>query len=173
MQALHAAAVLCDGGHDIKAHGVDAAVPQNVGQLGDVLFQRVEGTREQVAQVFTFRQLLFLRAVRLLLHFQLLEAAVRPAEEGKETAQAGQRRIVRRCISRLDYGKQYCADSITVPEPALQAAIVRAVNRFSSENEATCLTLMKATIGDAIGLNGGSNEIDLLNRRIDAITTVL
>lgn len=81
----------------------------------------------------------------------------------------GQRRIVWRCISRLDYGKQYCADSITVPEPALQTAIVRAVNRFSSENEATYLTLMKATIGDAIGLNGGSDEIDLLNRRIDAL----
>ena len=28
---------------------------------------------------------------------------------------------------------------------------------------------MKATIGDAIGLNGGSDEIDLLERRIDAL----
>lgn len=28
---------------------------------------------------------------------------------------------------------------------------------------------MKATIGEAIGLNGGSEEIDLLNRRIDSL----
>lgn len=28
---------------------------------------------------------------------------------------------------------------------------------------------MKATIGDAIGINGGSDEIDLLSRRIDAL----
>ena len=81
----------------------------------------------------------------------------------------GQRRIVWRCISRLDYGKHYCPDSVTVPEPALQAAIVRALKHFNAENEATYLTLMKATIGDAIGLNGGSEEIDLLNRRIDAL----
>ena len=80
-----------------------------------------------------------------------------------------QRRIVWRCISRLDYGTKHCPDSITVHEPALQAAIVRALNRFNEENEATYLTLMKATIGDAIGLNGGSDEIDLLTRRIEAL----
>lgn len=80
-----------------------------------------------------------------------------------------QRRIVWRCISRLDYGKKHCPDSITVHEPALHATIVRALNRFNEENEATYLTLMKATIGDAIGLNGGSDEIDLLTRRIEAL----
>ena len=81
----------------------------------------------------------------------------------------GKRRFVWRCINRLDYGKKYCSDSITVHEPALHAAIVRALNRFNAENEATYLTLMKATIGDAIGLNGGSDEIDLLTRRIEAL----
>ncbi|WP_322181499.1 recombinase family protein [Neglectibacter caecimuris] len=81
----------------------------------------------------------------------------------------GQRRIVWRCVSRLDYGKKYCKDSITVFETALQEAIVRALNRFNAENESTYLTLMKATIGDAIGINGGSDEIDLLSRRIDAL----
>ena len=29
--------------------------------------------------------------------------------------------------------------------------------------------LMKSTIGEAIGINGGSDEIDLLERRIDAL----
>lgn len=33
----------------------------------------------------------------------------------------------------------------------------------------TYLTLMKATIGEAIGINGGSDEIDLLQRKIDAL----
>lgn len=77
--------------------------------------------------------------------------------------------MVWRCISRLDYGKKYCTDSVTVPEPALQSAIVRALKRFNQENEATYLALMRATIGEAIGLNGGSEEIDLLSRRIDAL----
>ena len=79
----------------------------------------------------------------------------------------GKRRIVWRCISRLDYGKKYCTDSITVDEQALHRAIVRALNRFNIEDESTML--MKSTIGEAIGLNGGSDEIDLLERRIDAL----
>ena len=81
----------------------------------------------------------------------------------------GKHRIVWRCMSRLDYGKKYCADSITVDERALQRAIVRALNRFNIEDESTYLMLMKSTIGEAIGINGGSDEIDLLERRIDAL----
>lgn len=67
------------------------------------------------------------------------------------------------------YGKKYCADSITVDEQALQRAIVRALNRFNIEDESTYLMLMKSTIGEAIGINGSSDEIDLLERRIDAL----
>ena len=81
----------------------------------------------------------------------------------------GKHRIVWRCMSRLDYGKKYCADSITVDEQALQRAIVRALNRFNIEDESTYLMLMKSTIGEAIGINGSSDEIDLLERRIDAL----
>ena len=81
----------------------------------------------------------------------------------------GKKKIVWRCVSRLDYGKKYCKNSITAEEAALHGAVVRALNRFHSEDESTYLTLMKATIGEAIGINGGSEEIDLLTRRIDAL----
>ena len=81
----------------------------------------------------------------------------------------GKKKIVWRCISRLDYGTKYCTDSLTVEESALKRAIVRALKRFNAEDRATYLTLMKATIGDAIGLNGCSDEIDFLERRIDAL----
>ena len=81
----------------------------------------------------------------------------------------GRKKIVWRCISRLDYGTKYCKDSITVEEEALHGAVVRALNRFHAEDESTYLTLMKATIGEAIGINGGSEEIDLLTRRIDTL----
>ena len=46
-------------------------------------------------------------------------------------------------ISRLDYGKKYCTESITVDEQALQRAIVRALNRFNVEDEATYLMLIR------------------------------
>ena len=81
----------------------------------------------------------------------------------------GRKKIVWRCISRLDYGTKHCKDSITVEEEALHGAVVRALNRFHTEDEFTYLALMKATIGEAIGINGGSEEIDLLTCRIDAL----
>ena len=81
----------------------------------------------------------------------------------------GRKKIVWRCISRLDYGTKHCKDSITVEEEALHGAVVRALNRFHTEDESTYLALMKATIGEAIGINGGSEEIDLLTCRIDAL----
>lgn len=81
----------------------------------------------------------------------------------------GHKKIVWRCVNRLDYGTKYCTDSPTVEEGILKRAIVRALNRFNEEDRATYLTLMKATIGEAIGLNCDSDEIDLLERRIDAL----
>ena len=81
----------------------------------------------------------------------------------------GRKKIVWRCISRLDYGTKHCKDSITIEEEALHGAVVRALNRFHTEDESTYLALMKATIGEAIGINGGSEEIDLLTRRIDTL----
>ena len=77
--------------------------------------------------------------------------------------------VVWRCVSRLDNGKKYCKSSPTIEEGSLHNAIVRALNRFNDEDEQTYLTLMKATIGEAIGLNGGSDEVELLERRIDAL----
>lgn len=80
-----------------------------------------------------------------------------------------EKKIVWRCISRLDYGKKYCHNSPTLLEEPLKQAVVRAINRFHTNDEHTYLALMKATIADAIGLNGGSDEADLLERRIDAL----
>ena len=79
------------------------------------------------------------------------------------------RRCTWRCINRLDNGTKYCSDSVTVLESSLHQAIVRALKQFDAADEVTYLTLMKATIGEAIGLNGGTDEIDLLQRKIDAL----
>lgn len=81
----------------------------------------------------------------------------------------GKHRVVWRCINRLENGTKFCKASPTLNEEALQAAVVRAVNSFHAVDEETYLALMRATIGDAIGLNGGSDEIDLLKRRIEAL----
>ena len=79
------------------------------------------------------------------------------------------RRVVWRCVNRLDYGKKYCHNSPTLPEEALHQAVVRAVNKFNEEDESTYCALMKATIGEAIGLDGGENELSLLQQKIDGL----
>ncbi len=81
----------------------------------------------------------------------------------------GKKKIVWRCINRLDYGTRFCKEGLTVEEEVLKGAIVRALNRFNTENRDTYLMLMKATIGEAIGLNGTTDEVDLLQRRIEAL----
>ena len=40
----------------------------------------------------------------------------------------GQKRVVWRCVSRLDYGKKYCKESPTMDESMLQRAIMDAIN---------------------------------------------
>ena len=81
----------------------------------------------------------------------------------------GVKRIVWRCISRLDYGKKYCSDSPTIMEDKLQQAIVRAVNKFNEQDNATYKALMKATISEALGLDGDPEEVDMLERKIEAL----
>ena len=81
----------------------------------------------------------------------------------------GTKRIVWRCISRLDYGKKYCSDSPTIMEDKLQEAIVRAVNKFNEQDNATYKALMRATISEALGLNGDPEEVDMLERKIEAL----
>lgn len=82
----------------------------------------------------------------------------------------GQRKIVWRCISRLDYGKKYCKHSPSIEESVLQNAIMDAVMKMAKEN-ADVLKILKSHI--AMGLNADSindNSIELQIRiaEIDA-----
>lgn len=58
----------------------------------------------------------------------------------------GERRIVWRCISRLDYGKRYCHDSPTMDEAPLQEAVMEAVRRVALQNT-DAAKLLKMHIG--------------------------
>ena len=81
----------------------------------------------------------------------------------------GVKRIVWRCVNRLESGAQYCTNSPTVDETELHAAIVRAVNRFYEEDAGTYKTLLKVSLNEALGLGGGEDKINLLTRRVDSL----
>lgn len=83
----------------------------------------------------------------------------------------GVKKIVWRCVNRLENGKTYCKNSPTLEETALHEAIVRAVNKLNSGDSETYKSLMKVSLNEALGLNGGTEEIDLLTRRIEALNT--
>ncbi len=47
-------------------------------------------------------------------------------------ARNGKKRIVWRCVSRLEFGKQYCHNSPTLDEDKIHAAIVAALNKYGA-----------------------------------------
>ena len=82
----------------------------------------------------------------------------------------GKRKIVWRCINRLDFGKKYCRNSPTVEEIVLQRAVMAAIMKTAARNTEVLQTL-KLHIG--MGLEGErseDNSIDLQVRiaEIDA-----
>ncbi len=71
------------------------------------------------------------------------------------------KKVVWRCISRLDYGKKYCKHSPSIEESVLQNAIMDAILKISKEN-ADVLKILKSHI--AMGLNADNindNSIEL------------
>ena len=65
----------------------------------------------------------------------------------------GHKRIVWRCISRLDHGSKYCKHSPSISEECLQNAIVKALNTVYSRN-GDMLARMEQNILAVIGDNG-------------------
>lgn len=84
-------------------------------------------------------------------------------------AKRGVKKVMWRCVSRIEHGTQYCKHSPSIEESALHSAIVRAINRFNQENETTYRLLMKASLSDALGIGGSNEEMELLTRRIDSL----
>lgn len=75
---------------------------------------------------------------------------------------SGEKKIVWRCINRLDYGKKYCHHSPTIEESVLQNAIVTAIMNNAQQN-ADVLSILKEHI--RIGIQADEvedNSLELL-----------
>jgi site-specific DNA recombinase len=75
----------------------------------------------------------------------------------------GKRKIVWRCINRLDYGKKYCHHSPSIEESLLQDAVMRAVMQTAKQNVEVLKTL-KIHIG--MGLTDEVTEDKTLDIQI-------
>ena len=72
----------------------------------------------------------------------------------------GEKRIVWRCVKRLDYGKKYCHNSPTLEESRIQAAIVNAIQKFAQQDP-NLLKTLKSHIER--GINDAVREDDSLD----------
>ncbi len=73
----------------------------------------------------------------------------------------GRKKIVWRCINRLDFGKKYCHDSPSVEELAIQSAIMSAISKVENKNIDVLKTLQRhIEIGVGAGDDNGE-EVEL------------
>lgn len=85
----------------------------------------------------------------------------------------GQKKIMWRCVSRLDYGKKYCHNSPSMEEGPLQQAILNAINsRMSPKEELAeqitdAMRLEIAPSGGAASLGQIKNNIEVLTQEFD------
>ena len=81
-----------------------------------------------------------------------------------------QKRIVWRCVSRLDYGKKYCHDSPTMDEVPLQKAIMAALNTKMPPKLDVVTQITDALLQEAVPSRGSAMTIGEVKRRIEELT---
>lgn len=83
--------------------------------------------------------------------------------------QNGKKRIVWRCINRLDYGKKYCHDSPTLDEAPLQQAILRAINSKMSDKDSIVHQLSTAAAFEIAPNNHSTLSLSEIEQRLESL----
>jgi site-specific DNA recombinase len=78
----------------------------------------------------------------------------------------GKKRVVWRCVSRLDYGKKYCHNSPTLDEAPLQQAILAALNTAMADKNSLIRQITDAMETEIIPFPGGTMSLGDIERRL-------
>ena len=78
----------------------------------------------------------------------------------------GEKRVVWRCVSRLDYGKKYCHDSPTLDEAPLQQAILAALNKAMADKNSLIRQITDAMETEIIPFPGSGMSLGDIDRRL-------
>ena len=76
------------------------------------------------------------------------------------------KRVVWRCVSRLDYGKKYCHSSPTLDEAPLQQAIIAALNTVLPDLDGRIRQITEALEAEVIPFPGSGMSIGDIDRRL-------
>ena len=80
--------------------------------------------------------------------------------------QKGVKRIVWRCVSRLDYGKKYCHSSPTLDEAPLQQAILSAIATMMASKESLIQQITGSLKAEVIPFPGSGLSLGDIDRRL-------
>lgn len=86
-------------------------------------------------------------------------------------AKRGRKRVVWRCVSRLDYGTKYCHDSPTLDEEPLQRAILAAINSAMSQKSALIRQITSAMELELAPIPGESMSLADIERRLEELSS--
>ena len=78
----------------------------------------------------------------------------------------GEKRVVWRCVSRLDYGKKYCHNSPTLDEAPLQQAILAVLNTAMADKNSLIRQITAAMETELIPFPGGTMSLGDIERRL-------
>ena len=81
----------------------------------------------------------------------------------------GEKRIVWRCVSRLDYGKKYCHNSPTMDETPLQKAILAAVNTRMAPKTDVITQITDALLQETMPSRDGTMTLGEVKRRLEEL----
>lgn len=85
-------------------------------------------------------------------------------------AKKGKKRIVWRCVSRLEFGTRYCHHSPTLDEGKLHAAILSAMNELAAVQEEVCPTVLSIAEKVRQPRSADGNSLSDWQKRLTEVT---
>ena len=85
-------------------------------------------------------------------------------------ARDGKKRIVWRCVSRLEFGTKYCHASPTLDEGKLRSAILNAMNEYAAIRQEVCPDVLAMVEEAKQALTQTGTKLLTLKRRLDEVS---
>ena len=85
-------------------------------------------------------------------------------------ARNGKKRIVWRCVSRLEFGTKYCQHSPTLDEGKLHSAILAAMNEYAAIRQEVCPDVLTMAEEARQALSQAGARLLQLKKRMDAVS---
>ena len=84
-------------------------------------------------------------------------------------ARNGKKKVVWRCVSRLDYGTRFCHESPSIEEAELQATIMAAINSIMSSKDILVEQINDSVMQELVDLPDATEKMEEIKQRIQEL----